>query len=428
MAIYPALAIGLGVALYYHPRVREGYYRVRWECSDSLDERQSWYMRIMSTNPSGRQSKVYATRHCDWVLKNNTPDAIRKCIAESGCAEGWTEPLITRLGKSSDRVETLQLLSYLDQIGRTSNRLGMHGALRWLAKHQTADGYWETGHPEGERQGDVCAVTAFSLLAFMGAGNSEKFGRYKTPTGKALYWLLSQRDPKTGLVGTHSTTPICTVAITEGYGMGNVQKVGAAAQDLVDLGVRTQLPSGGWSDTPDGMVADPMTSTWWMMAFKSATVAGLRVPAETRQRAIAFIRGELAKSEDGVLAETGGALTCLRFHGVPRTDSTVARIADSYLAQLPSAGEKHFMRSYWRLLGMFTMGGQYRNRSCIATARNLYSTQLWEKAHGSRAGSWNPGSPGLERLGRAGETALACLMMEVVWRYMYVEQQAKSAQ
>ncbi|HXG60569.1 MAG TPA: hypothetical protein VNO22_04275, partial [Planctomycetota bacterium] len=114
-------------------------------------------------------------------------------------------------------------------------------ALRWLARHQNADGSWSaTGYVRQCRQGSClpnpghedfdAGVTGLSLLAFLGAGYSHLskdtydgicFGDV---VRKGLQWMMSHQDPE-GCIGSRNAQKymynhtICALAMSEAYGL-----------------------------------------------------------------------------------------------------------------------------------------------------------------------------------------------------------------
>jgi hypothetical protein len=61
-------------------------------------------------------------------------------------------------------------------------------ALRWLGTHQEADGHFDAQKFGAVEKSDV-ASTSLALLAFLGAGHTEKVGAYKDNVKRAIAWL-----------------------------------------------------------------------------------------------------------------------------------------------------------------------------------------------------------------------------------------------
>jgi hypothetical protein len=329
------------------------------------------------------------------------------------------------------------------------------GALKWLAEHQEPDGRWDCRKYGGGDQPfathDV-AVTSLALLAFLGDGNSTKFGKFKPQVQKAVQWLRSQE--KNGCVGPHRyEAGIAMMAMAEAYGMSQDSDLRLVAQRCVDYAAKTQCPSGGWDYGPNSQRADTSVSGWWIMGLKSARVAGLNVPPETFARALAYVQKATKVSGDtsrlnasvsyatdkapDVNAVTSGggsnrltavALTCLQFLGRERGDGQVAACTQQVLQDgVPTATQTDFYRLYYASLGLFQMGvksepwKKWQKPLC----ETLLSTQVQAGTARENRGSWNHETdPWGSAWGRVGETALGALTLEVWWRYANVHESA----
>lgn len=343
---------------------------------------------------------------------------------------------------------------------RTGNRRGVlrrnggsgqtdsavNAALEWLAAHQEPDGHWDCnkyggagGHGGGKekvKKGDV-AVTSFAVLAFLGAGNSTRFGKYKANVRRAAEWLKRVQEPS-GRVGPHRyEAGISTMAMAELYGMSGTGDLKLAAQKAVDYAVRTQYSAGGWGYSPNGDRNDTSVAGWWIMGLKSAKVADLKVPGKTMSSALKYLRAATdkngrvsyssnAKTASGVKAGGGSArmtavaLTCLQFLGRDRTDSEVKACAEAAMKAMPNPKKHDFYLSYYQALGLFQMGvrSPYWKRFNPLMKNALLSTQVRSGTPRQNKGSWDPDTDGYgKQWGRVGQTALGALMLEVYYRY-----------
>src|SRR6185503_11630288 len=148
----------------------------------------------------------------------------------------------------------------------------VRAALRWLARHQSADGSWgassfptrcakEPCSGPGNRDYDTGA-TSLALLAFLGAGfshlsrdemadpvNPGRTLHFGHAVRDAIKWLLAQQDPE-GCLGprrnhylyNHS---IATLALSEAFGMTNAGMLAGPAQKAVDFLASAQNPGKG---------------------------------------------------------------------------------------------------------------------------------------------------------------------------------------
>jgi hypothetical protein len=325
---------------------------------------------------------------------------------------------------------------------KTQNAL--NSGLRWLAEHQEEDGHWDCQKYGGANH-DV-SVTALALLAFLGNGNSCKFGDYKDNVARATYWLLQQQKPN-GCVGPHRyETAIAAMALAEAYGMGD-RSIRPQAQKAIDWIVQSQCSTGGWDYKPNSGRTDVSVSGWHVMALKSGNVAGLTIPSEVFIKAEELIRAATKNTPDGYGAETlyaGNATTanqfstsgkmhgksdrrvaisstCLQFLGVGRNDIQVQASANAILKDgVPSNNTVDFYRWYYATLGLFQMGikSDYWKTWNLPMKETVCGLQVKVGTYKENKGSWNPdGDPYGNRWGRVGETAIGSLLLEIYFRY-----------
>jgi len=294
-------------------------------------------------------------------------------------------------------------------------------------------------------------VTSLALLAFLGAGNSTTFGKYKVTVHRGVYWLKSKQKPD-GSIGDQETKPgymwpITLMAMAEAYGMSQAADLKSAAQKCVDWAVQTQCPAGGWNYKPKTERNDTSVTGWYVMGLKSAKSAGLQVPYDVIERALKYIqnmtmdpkgdkgyggtcrtgyevnanRAEDIKAGKFKEAMTPVGLTCLQFLGRPRTDAKVVGLANQTLEDgLPRAEALDFYTWYYATLGLFQMGikSELWSRWNEPLKVALLSTQVKNGSFKDKKGSWNPETDRFGPCwGRVGQTALGALMLEVYYRY-----------
>ena len=79
------------------------------------------------------------------------------------------------------------------EVTTPSIRSAMDAGLTWLAGIQYPDGHWSSAEYVGEVPDPL--VTALALLAFEGAGHTEKKGRYAVNVRRAVAWLIKHAGP-----------------------------------------------------------------------------------------------------------------------------------------------------------------------------------------------------------------------------------------
>jgi hypothetical protein len=331
-------------------------------------------------------------------------------------------------------------LAKLHQSEGTIGRVDL--ALEWLARHQEADGRWdsrkhEIAEPSRPAYVTDRADTALALMAFLGSGHTPSAGRYADNVARALAWLLGQQQPdgafftKTG--GYKESAgyqhAICALALTEAYGMTGDTRLREAAQRAVDFSIeRHQSGYSGWRYDP-GRDADLSVTGWFVMQIKSAQIAGLRVDAKGLQGAMNFLnkctdregRGKYVPGQAPSPAMTAVGMVCRTFSGLPASDPAVQGAA-LHLGTHPPRGGKEadaatFYYWYYGTLGLFQYGGDEWRKWNDEMKRTLLDSQCLE---GDRRGSWDPVGRYDRIAGRVYTTAMAALTLEVYYRYLQI--------
>ncbi len=180
-------------------------------------------------------------------------------------------------------------------------------ALKWLSRHQAADGSWKTQGYIGEckkvakyAQGGTCSPnpghddfdagnTSLAMLAFLGAGYSHLskdtydgicFGDV---VRKGLQWMMSHQDPE-GCIGSRNAQKymynhtIAALALSEAYGLTGSNLFKDQAQKAVDFVIAAQNPGKGWRYSYKSGDNDSSVTGWAVMVLKSAEISALSFP------------------------------------------------------------------------------------------------------------------------------------------------------
>jgi hypothetical protein len=345
--------------------------------------------------------------------------------------------------------------------GSAATESSVEKALEWLARNQEADGSWKVKKHGGSLP-DTCSigVSGLATLAFLGAGHTEKVGKYKEHVKKALEYLMSQQNPD-GSIGNNNqwngwvtgsgyNHPIAGLALAEAYAMAKNPKVQAAAQSALyyscekhfneqENGWRYALPDTCMKQGAD-MAVDISATGWFIMQLKSAKVAGMDV--ERKYFVAVFklmdsLKDQKAKGGDygshrygyckrqpkPTVANTSMGMLCHLFMGTASHELTDG--ADFLLTELPqwdaangktSAPRGPCPHYYWYYgtLCMFQMGGEHWDKWNAALKKVLLENQ---RQDGDFAGSWDLLGNDGPFAGRAYTTALGALSLEVYYRY-----------
>jgi hypothetical protein len=184
--------------------------------------------------------------------------------------------------------------------------------LQYLASTQAEDGSWQEGQ-NGPGQTGLC------LLTFLASGEDPNFGMYSSHIRKALRNIIQQQDANTGYFGNSMYHHgFAMLALAEAYGTvddRNLWPGGAAANQRsigasLELAVRASITSqkknsfGGWRYSPDSTDADTSVSGSILVGLLAARNAGIEVPDESIDRAIAYYKS--MTSDSGTVAYAGG--------------------------------------------------------------------------------------------------------------------------
>jgi hypothetical protein len=344
--------------------------------------------------------------------------------------------------------------------GSPATESAVEAALQWLARHQEADGCWTPSKWESRVEGGDVRVrvgtTGLALLAFLGAGYTDKSGKFADNVRRAQNWLISQQKPNGGIFekgdnGYHTSEgynhAVAALALAEAYGMTRDARIGEAAQKAVDYSVNVhQEPYSGWRyNAKKG--ADLSVTGWFVMQLKSAKIAGLKVDSAGFQGAQAYL-GRVSTPDgragytdrNAKPAMTAVAMVCRQFMGTPNTDPLLDGGSAYIVKYLPAwkgdgGGNWHAVESearnhegttfyywYYGTLAMFQQGGDAWNRWNAALKPVLIDNQCkggpLDGSAADKDGSWDPIGTIDVMGGRAYTTAVGALCLEVYYRYL----------
>ncbi len=168
--------------------------------------------------------------------------------------------------------------------------------LAWLTQMQKSKGNWEYDTRIAPLAADHAAASGMAVLAFLGAGQSHKEGRYKQTVQAGLDWLVNNvqldqgRDRgKFNTIFNMYSQGIATLALVEAYGMTHDPKLKPAAQAAIDYIQRGQAANGSWGYTA-GQTGDTSIVGWQIQALHAAKLTqDLVVDDKVIEKAIKFL-------------------------------------------------------------------------------------------------------------------------------------------
>ena len=348
--------------------------------------------------------------------------------------------------------------------------------LKWLARHQDADGHWSTDKFDvnckctpkcsggGSTKHDV-GLSSLALLAFLGAGylpNSTKTFedqcqkgqvlRFGETVRKGLKWLKDSQDQE-GCFGKQDGEfmydhSIGTLAMAEAAWLTVAPLYREPAQRGIDFLCRAQNPGFAWRYSVRPGDNDTSVTGWAIMALKSAELSGLKFDHTAYQGAREWLKrvtnaqgvvGYESPGDKGSVmvgindkwqehpAMTAVGLLIKIFVDKKQADPWLKIAANVIVKDLPVWDTEHktidFYYWYYAALALFQFdapNGPAWKAFNENMKKALVPYQATEK-QGCANGSWDPavdkwGPSG----GRAYATAINVLTLEVYYRYANV--------
>jgi hypothetical protein len=335
--------------------------------------------------------------------------------------------------------------------GTKETERAVGAALYWLAHHQMREGNWSlkeytklckdktcTG-PGGTES--LSAATAMGLLPYLAAGQTHSSaGPFQQVIRSGVYWLITHQKPdgdlSAGAEQQMYSHGLAAIALCEDYGMSKDKSVGMAAQKAINFIQAAQnTKTGGWRYHP-GEEGDTSVVGWQLMALKSAQMAGLSVnPAvlEATKRWLITVGtggGKGTKGAGGGMfsyqpgdepkpSMTAVGLLCSQYLHAGRQDPVIVGGVQSLMANQPDDQSRNVYYWYYATQVMHNMADKDWDTWNRKMRKILVSTQAHE---GCATGSWDPDKPTRDAWGPQGGrimmTSLACLTLEVYYRYL----------
>jgi hypothetical protein len=294
----------------------------------------------------------------------------------------------------------------------------------YLRSQQNSDGSFGRG-----RYAKHVAITALCGLAYMADGNTPTRGEYAAEVSKALDFVLAHAQ-ETGLLasdGSHGPMyghGFAALFLGEVYGMNPEDaRVRDALVKAVELIVGTQNDEGGWRYNPVPYDADVSVTICQVMALRSARNAGVKVPKQTIDRAVDYVRK--CQNPDGgfkYMLQAGGSAW-------PRSAAGVATLyyAGIYEDDSIDRGLDYLMRNAFPGMGMAGQAHYYYGMYYSAQAMYLAGGDKWAKwwpaarqeliARQSANGGWLD-----SHTGGCDATAMALVVLQMPKRYLPIFQ------
>ena len=309
------------------------------------------------------------------------------------------------------------------------------------------------------------AMTGLSLLAFLGAGHTHTDGQYKEIVGGGLRYLLAQQLPSGDLSGREQigreptvrfarmySHGMAALALTEAFGMTGDPALLPAIQSACQYSLNAMNPrTGGWRyEFPTEDPGDLSQFGWQAMLLNSASNhRSFNVPPQSKQLMQRFLDsvstgrhgglavyrprpGQTPLPEMATPAMTAEAMASRLLLGYPISPQAAEEGQRMLLKNLPGRSEENLYYWYYATLAMYQLRGDSNTptrsntieSNSIGAQWNQWNDSLKQQLcstqvpHGSTEGSWNPTCIWGGYGGRVYSTAVACMCLEVYYRYL----------
>ncbi|MEM0895429.1 MAG: prenyltransferase/squalene oxidase repeat-containing protein [Verrucomicrobiota bacterium] len=283
---------------------------------------------------------------------------------------------------------------------------------------------------------------AMSSLAIMALASVGHLPDDPTPEGEAMkkaleFVLLDRFQDDLGYFGNADKSRmyghgIITLMLAEMLGMGvddtMDRRIRDKCQAAIDLILRAQVVKkrekdmGGWRYSPNSADSDLSVTVWQVMALRAGKNAGLQVPRESIEEAIAYVKrcfiakhgafSYEAERENRVLFSTAAeGLLSMQVSG--RYDAMEVRRSADYLLKREARPDSQwfYYGMYYYAQGMAQRGGEHEYTAKERAADLLLALQ-------NVNGSWH-GRHGQEReAGKVYATSMAILSLSVHFNYL----------
>ncbi len=183
--------------------------------------------------------------------------------------------------------------------------------LQYLATHQDADGCWQSKHRGA-------GLSGMAVMCFLASGEDPNYGIYSGNIRRSLRFIILAQDKQTGYFDISMYHHgFAMLALAEAYGVvddrglwtdadGDQPSIGQSLELAVRCAITAQQANSfsAWRYNPSGDDADTSVAGSVLMGLLAARNAGIEVPDESIDKAIAYFTSMTASS--GQVAYSGG--------------------------------------------------------------------------------------------------------------------------
>ena len=259
-------------------------------------------------------------------------------------------------------------------------------ALAFLAARRHDDGSFGRGTYRGD-----AGVTSLAALAFMACGSTPGKGPHGEIVAQSLDYILSRARPDGFIVGgdTGMHRPMyghgfSVLLLAECAGMSSRTDLRRKLDAGVKVIVGSQNEEGGWRYTPKPDEADISVTVCQLTALRAAQNAGVGVPKETIDRAVAYIRkcqnadgGFMYRLPEGPSAAPRTAAAFVGLFNAGFYEQDILNPAVAYLQKTPidASDPYYFYAQYYQSQAMRFHGGPYLTSGYPKLTETLLAAQ-----------------------------------------------------
>lgn len=303
------------------------------------------------------------------------------------------------------------------------------GALKYLAAKQLPNGSWTS--PNGEHP---VAVTAYTIMAFLAAGNLPNEGDYGKTVTAGTNFLLSCVRPD-GYITSEGINAgrkqsnmydhgIATICLGEIYGQTQDPNIKTKLIQSIKLITTCQNREGGWRYTPRPESADISVTVLQVVALRAAKNAGLDVPQKTIDMAVQYVKschdnsgGFCYQPHQGPgFARTAAAIYSLQVCGL--YDDPWVADGSKFLAQrLPHDREWFTYGNFYAAPAQYMIGGETW-KNWYTTIRPMLIEKLAPNPGDKTIAYWTAIDGNAQQVGPVYATAVYTMILAMPYHYV----------
>jgi hypothetical protein len=245
------------------------------------------------------------------------------------------------------------------------------GALKYMATKQSPNGSWNAGGGE-----HPVAMTAYTLMAFLAAGNTPNEGEYGKNVTRGMQYLMERVGPDGYISAGNGGGDrggsnmyghgIASIALAELYGMSKDPRLKQKVELAIHLIENCQNDQGGWRYAPRKSDADLSVTVLQVVALRAAKNSGIDVAQTTIDHAVDFVKSCYDKEAGGFtyqphnrqpgFARTAAGIYCLQVCGL-YDDPMVAKGSQFLIDQRGNPHEWYTYGHFYAAPAQYMIGG-----------------------------------------------------------------------